>query len=190
MKVSYQWLKEYLDIDVDPRELAEKIARTSVDINDVYSLSDGLKKIVVGEVQTCEPHPDSNHLHVCQVDVGEGDPIQIVCGAPNVAAGEKVIVALHGARIGDNVKIKRGKIRGVQSNGMLCALQELGFSDKIAPKDYDDGIYLLPDDAKPGDSVFPYLGMDDTIIDTDVTPNRGDMLSITAMSTTSPPFTT
>lgn len=178
MKVSYQWLKEYLDIDVDPRELAEKIARTSVDINDVYSLSDGLKKIVVGEVQTCEPHPDSNHLHVCQVDVGEGDPIQIVCGAPNVAAGEKVIVALHGARIGDNVKIKRGKIRGVQSNGMLCALQELGFSDKIAPKDYDDGIYLLPDDAKPGDSVFPYLGMDDTIIDTDVTPNRGDMLSI------------
>lgn len=178
MKVSYQWLKEYLDIDVEPRELAEKIARTSVDINDVYSLSDGLKKIVVGDVKRCEPHPDSDHLHVCQVDVGEDEPIQIVCGAPNVAAGEKVIVALHGARIGDNVKIKRGKIRGQQSNGMLCALQELGFSDKIAPKDYDDGIYLLPDDAKPGDSVFPYLGMDDTIIDTDVTPNRGDMLSI------------
>ncbi|MBF0601071.1 phenylalanine--tRNA ligase subunit beta [Limosilactobacillus oris] len=178
MKVSYQWLKEYLDIDVEPHELAEKIARTSVDINDVYSLSDGLKKIVVGDVITCEPHPDSDHLHVCQVDVGEDEPIQIVCGAPNVAAGEKVIVALHGARIGDNVKIKRGKIRGVQSNGMLCALQELGFSDKIAPKDYDDGIYLLPADAKPGESVFPYLGMDDVIIDTDVTPNRGDMLSI------------
>lgn len=178
MKVSYQWLKEYLDIDVEPHELAEKIARTSVDINDVYSLSDGLKKIVVGDVVSCEAHPDSDHLHVCQVDVGEDEPIQIVCGAPNVAAGEKVIVALHGARIGDNVKIKRGKIRGVQSNGMLCALQELGFSDKIAPKDYDDGIYLLPADAKPGDSVFPYLGMDDVIIDTDVTPNRGDMLSI------------
>lgn len=178
MKVSYQWLKEYLDIDVEPHELAEKIARTSVDINDVYSLSDGLKKIVVGDVITCEPHPDSDHLHICQVDVGEDEPIQIVCGAPNVAAGEKVIVALHGARIGDNVKIKRGKIRGVQSNGMLCALQELGFSDKIAPKDYDDGIYLLPADAKPGESVFPYLGMDDVIIDTDVTPNRGDMLSI------------
>lgn len=178
MKISYQWLKEYLDIDVEPHELAEKIARTSVDINDVYSLSDGLKKIVVGDVITCEPHPDSDHLHVCQVDVGEDEPIQIVCGAPNVAAGEKVIVALHGARIGDNVKIKRGKIRGVQSNGMLCALQELGFSDKIAPKDYDDGIYLLPADAKPGESVFPYLGMDDVIIDTDVTPNRGDMLSI------------
>ncbi|MCI7720898.1 MAG: phenylalanine--tRNA ligase subunit beta [Limosilactobacillus reuteri] len=178
MKVSYQWLQEYLDLDVAPQDLAEKIARTSVDINDVYSLSDGLKKIVVGEVVQCENHPDSDHLHVCQVDVGEEEPIQIVCGAPNVQEGKKVIVALHGARIADNQKIKRGKIRGVESNGMLCALQEIGFSDKIAPKDYEDGIYFLPDDAKNGDPVFKYLGMDDTIIDTDVTPNRGDMLSI------------
>ncbi|WP_076459339.1 phenylalanine--tRNA ligase subunit beta [Limosilactobacillus caccae] len=178
MKVSYQWLQEYLDLDVNPRDLAEKIARTSVDINDVYSLSDGLKKIIVGDVVKCEPHPDSDHLHVCQVDVGEDEPIQIVCGAPNVQEGKKVIVALHGARIADNQKIKRGKIRGQQSNGMLCALQEIGFSDKIAPKDYEDGIYFLPDDAKVGTPVFSYLGMDDTIIDTDVTPNRGDMLSI------------
>lgn len=101
---------------------------------------------------------------------------QIVCGAPNVQEGKKVIVALHGARIAGNQKIKRGKIRGVESNGMLCALQEIGFSDKIAPKDYEDGIYFLPDDAKNGDPVFKYLGMDDTIIDTDVTPNRGDSL--------------
>ena len=137
-----------------------------------------MKKIVVGEVVKCENHPDSDHLHVCQVDVGEEEPIQIVCGAPNVQEGKKVIVALHGARIADNQKIKRGKIRGVESNGMLCALQEIGFSDKIAPKDYEDGIYFLPDDAKNGDPVFKYLGMDDTIIDTDVTPNRGDMLSI------------
>ena len=178
MKVSYQWLQEYLDLDVAPQDLAEKIARTSVDINDVYSLSDGLKKIVVGEVVKCENHPDSDHLHVWQVAVGEEEPIQIVCGAPNVQEGKKVIVALHGARIADNQKIKRGKIRGVESNGMLCALQEIGFSDKIAPKDYEDGIYFLPDDAKNGDPVFKYLGMDDTIIDTDVTPNRGDMLSI------------
>ena len=99
MKVSYDWLNEYLDLDVEPRDLAEKIARTSVDINDVYSLSDGLKKLVVGEVETCEPHPDSDHLHVCSVNVGEEEPLQIVCGAPNVAAGQKVIVALNGARI-------------------------------------------------------------------------------------------
>lgn len=178
MKVSYDWLNEYLDLDVEPRDLAEKIARTSVDINDVYSLSDGLKKLVVGKVETCEPHPDSDHLHVCSVNVGEEEPLQIVCGAPNVAAGQKVIVALNGARIANNQKIKRGKIRGIESNGMLCALQEIGFSDRIAPKAYEAGIYILPDDAKPGESVFSYLGMDDTIIDTDVTPNRGDTLSI------------
>lgn len=178
MKVSYQWLKEYLDLDVAPRELAEKIARTSVDINDVYQPADGLKKIVVGKVVEMEDHPNSDHLHICQVDVGEEKLIQVVCGAPNVQAGKKVIVALNGARIADNVKIKRGKIRGVESNGMLCALQEIGFSDKIAPKDYSAGLYFLPDDAKEGEPVFGYLGMDDTIIDTDVTPNRGDMLSM------------
>lgn len=178
MKVSYQWLKEYLDLDVEPGELAEKIARTSVDINDVYQMDDGLKKIVVGKVLSVEEHPNSDHLHICQVDVGEDEPIQVVCGAPNVKADKKVIVALTGARIADNVKIKRGKIRGVESNGMLCALQEIGFSDKIAPKDYEAGIYFLPDDVKVGEPVFGYLGMDDTIIDTDVTPNRGDMLSM------------
>ncbi|MGN1279306.1 MAG: phenylalanine--tRNA ligase subunit beta, partial [Limosilactobacillus sp.] len=178
MKVSYQWLKEYLDLDVEPRELAEKIARTSVDINDVYKMDDGLKKIVVGKVLSVEEHPNSDHLHICQVDVGEDEPIQVVCGAQNVQADKKVIVALTGARIADNVKIKRGKIRGVESNGMLCALQEIGFSDKIAPKDYEAGIYFLPDDAKVGEPVFGYLGMDDPIIDTDVTPNRGDMLSM------------
>lgn len=178
MKVSYQWLQQYLDLDVKPTDLAEKLARTSVDINGVYSLGDGLKKIVVGEILSCEPHPNSDHLKVCQVDVGEKDPITIVCGAPNVQAGKKAITALNGARIGKNIKIKRGNIRGVRSEGMLCALQEIGFSDSIAPKPYEEGIWYLPDDAKNGESVFPYLGLDDTIIDTDVTPNRGDMLSI------------
>jgi phenylalanyl-tRNA synthetase beta chain len=177
MKVSYQWLQEYLDIDVKPADLAEKIARTSVDINDVYSPSDGLKKLVVGYVESTTPHPDSDHLTLCQVNTGE-DTVQIVCGAPNVVAGKKVIVALPGARIGNNIKIKRSKMRGELSEGMLCALQEIGFSENIAPKAYDEGIWFLPDDAKPGESVFPYLGMDDTVIDTDITPNRGDMFSM------------
>lgn len=181
MKVSYQWLNQYLPLkknNIQPGALAEKIARTSVDINSVSSPSDGLKKIVVGYVKECVPHPDSDHMHVCQVEIGDGQTIQIVCGAPNVQAGKKVIVALHGARIANNTKIKRSKIRGEESDGMLCALQEIGFSDKVAPKDYETGIWFLPDDAQVGDSVYPYLGMDDTIIDTDVTPNRGDMLSI------------
>lgn len=181
MKVSYQWLNKYLPLaqnKIKPAALAEKLARTSVDINAVYSPSDGLKKIIVGYVEECVPHPDSDHMSVCQVKISDDETIQIVCGAPNVQAGKKVIVALHGARIADNVKIKRGKIRGEESDGMLCALQEIGFSEKVAPKDYEDGIWFLPDDAKIGESVFPYLGMDDTIVDTDVTPNRGDMLSI------------
>lgn len=178
MKVSYQWLKQYLDLDVKPADLAEKLARTSVDINGVYSLGDGLSNLVVGEIKTCEPHPNSDHLKVCQVDVGKDQPISVICGAPNVQAGKKTIVALPGARIAKGVKIKNSKIRGVHSEGMLCALQEIGFSDSIAPKPYEEGIWFLPDDAKNGESVFPYLGLDDTIIDTDVTPNRGDMLSI------------
>lgn len=178
MKVSYQWLKEYLDVPENPTDLAERIARTSVDINDVYSPSDGLTKLVVGYVDSIKPHPDSDHLALCQVDTGDGKLVQIVCGAPNIQAGKKVIVALPGARIGNNIKIKRSKMRGELSEGMICALQEIGFSEQIAPKAYDEGIWFLPDDATPGESIFPYLGMDDTIIDTDVTPNRGDMFSM------------
>lgn len=181
MKVSYQWLNEYLPLaknGIKPAALAEKLARTSVDINEVSSPKDGLKKVVVGYVKECAPHPNSDHLHVCQVQVSDDETLQIVCGAPNVAAGEKVIVALHGARIGNNVKIKRSKMRGEESNGMLCALQELGVSNNVTPKSDDEGIWILPDDAKVGEPVWPYVGMDDTIIDTDVTPNRGDMLSI------------
>lgn len=183
MKVSYQWLNEYLPLEkngIKPAALAEKLALTSVDINDVYSPSDGLKNIVVGQIESVEPHPDSDHLNLCQVKISEGATVQIVCGAPNVAdaQGKKVIVALAGARLKDGTKIKRGKLRGEESNGMLCALQEIGFSDKVAPKAYEEGLWFLPDDAKIGDSVYSYLGMDDTIIDTDLTPNRGDMLSI------------
>lgn len=183
MKVSYQWLNEYLPLEknqIEPSALAEKLALTSVDINEVYSPSDGLSNIVVGQIESVTPHPDSDHLNLCQVKISEGAVVQIVCGAPNVsqAAGKKVIVALAGAKLKDGTKIKRGKIRGEESNGMLCALQEIGFSDKIAPKAYEEGIWFLPDDAKVGDAVFGYLGMDDTIIDTDLTPNRGDMLSM------------
>lgn len=181
MKVSYNWLNQYIDLKqnhISPAALGEKLARTSVDLNGVSSPSDGLKKLVVGYVKECKAHPNSDHLHLCQVQVSADETKQIVCGAPNVQAGKKVIVALPGARVADNVKIRRGKIRGEESDGMLCALQEIGFSNSIAPQDYDEGIYFLPDDAKVGDSVFPYLGMDDTIVDTDVTPNRGDMLSM------------
>lgn len=181
MKLSYEWLSKYLDLsDIEPKDLAEKIERTAVEVDSVTRLDDKLKKIVVGHTIEVTDHPDSDHLHVCQVDVGEDEPIQIVCGAPNIAADQDVIVALHGSRIKDNVKIKRSKMRGVKSNGMICALQEIGYPDNVVPKKYVDGIYVFPADSevKPGDSVMEALGMNDDVIDTSVTPNRGDMFSM------------
>ncbi|GLB46774.1 phenylalanine--tRNA ligase beta subunit [Philodulcilactobacillus myokoensis] len=178
MKVSYNWLKEYLNLNVPADQLGEKIERTAVEVDSVTKHQDGLKKLVVGKVVSCEKHPNSDHLHVCQVDVNQDDLLQIVCGAPNVAAGEKVIVALPGSRIGNNVKIKRAKMRGVKSNGMLCGLDEVGFDRSVVPEKWLNGIYVFPDDAKVGKPIYHYLGMDDDLIDLDVTPNRGDMLSI------------
>ncbi len=178
MKISYNWLKEYIDLDIPADELAEKIERSSVEVDSVIKPSDGLKKIVVGKIVEMEDHPDSDHLHICQVDVGEDEPVQIVCGAPNAEVGKNVITALSGARVADNMKIKKSKMRGIQSNGMLCALDEIGYPKDVVPKEWADGIYFLPEDATLGDDVYKYLGMDDALIDLDVTPNRGDMLSI------------
>ncbi|KAA8803432.1 phenylalanine--tRNA ligase subunit beta, partial [Lactobacillus crispatus] len=123
---------------------------------------------------------EGTHLHLTHVDVGEDEPLQIVCGAPNVAAGEDVIVALHGARIAGNEKIKKGKIRGMESYGMICGLQEIGFSDSVVPQEFVDGIYVFPADAevKPGQDVYEALGMDDYILNFDITPNRADTLGM------------
>lgn len=179
MLVSYNWLQDFLNLDEDPHDLAEKITRTGVEIADVNHPAEGLKKLVVGHVVDCED-VEGTHLHLTHVDVGEDEPIQIVCGAPNVAAGEDVIVALHGARIAGNEKIKRGKIRGMKSNGMICGLQEIGFSDSVVPEKYADGIFVFPEDSdvKPGQDVYEALGMDDYILDFDITPNRADTLSM------------
>ena len=179
MKVSYKWLKEYLDLsDVTPDELAEKMSRTGIEVDDVIYPGKGLSKIVVGETLSVVDHPDSDHLHVCQVNIGAEEPIQIVCGAPNVAAGQKVIVALHGARITGNAKIKKGKMRGQESNGMICSLAELGYSESVVSKKYADGIFVLPAEAVPGTEVVDLLELDDAILDIDITPNRADALSI------------
>lgn len=177
MLVSYKWLKELVDVTVLSEELAEKMSTTGIEVEGVSSPADGLSKIVVGEVVSCEEVPET-HLHVCQVNVGEEALRQIVCGAPNVRAGNKVMVALPGARIADNYKIKKGKIRGLESLGMICSLGELGISDSVVPKEFSDGIQILPEEAVPGDSVFPYLDLDDEIIELSITPNRADALSM------------
>ena len=139
MLVSYKWLKELVDVTVLSEELAEKMSTTGIEVEGVSSPSEGLSKIVVGEVVSCEEVPET-HLHVCQVNVGEEALRQIVCGAPNVRAGIKVMVALLGARIADNYKIKKGKIRGLESLGMICSLGELGISDSVVPKEFSEGI--------------------------------------------------
>lgn len=177
MLVSYKWLKELVDVDVLSEELAEKMSTTGIEVEGVSSPAEGLSKIVVGEVISCEDVAET-HLHVCQVNVGEEALRQIVCGAPNIRAGIKVMVALPGARIADNYKIKKGKIRGLESLGMICSLGELGISDSVVPKEFSDGIQILPEEAVPGDSVFPYLDLDDEIIELSITPNRADALSM------------
>ncbi len=179
MLVSYKWLGSYVDVsDITPEDLAEKITRSGIEVDQVERKGEGLKKIVVGHVLSCEKHPNADRLSLCRVDIGEDEPVQIVCGAPNVAAGQKVIVAKPGARIAGNIKIKKGKIRGEQSNGMICSLQELGYDSKVVPKEYADGIFVLPEDAEPGSDALELLNMDDVVLELDLTPNRGDCLSM------------
>ncbi|EJN94206.1 phenylalanine--tRNA ligase subunit beta [Streptococcus ratti] len=177
MLVSYKWLKKLVDIAVPSHELAEKMSTTGIEVEGVEVPAEGLSKLVVGHVLSCEDVPET-HLHLCQVDTGDDEPRQIVCGAPNIVAGIKVIVALPGARIADNYKIKKGKIRGMESLGMICSLQELGLSDSIIPKEFSDGIQILPENAVPGESIFSYLDLDDEIIELSITPNRADALSM------------
>ncbi|WP_333589667.1 phenylalanine--tRNA ligase subunit beta [Ligilactobacillus acidipiscis] len=179
MKVSKKWLNEYVPVeDIDTNSLANKIELSAVEIDGVSRLEDGQKKIVVGHINSLVPHPNSDHLKICQVDVGEEEPYQIVCGAPNVESGQNVIVALPNSWIAGHNKIKKSKMRGEVSMGMICSLQEIGFSESVVPKKYADGIYVLPQDAIPGQPIFSYLGMDEDVIDIDITPNRADLLSI------------
>lgn len=179
MKVSYKWLEEYVDLSsISGEALAEKMSRTGIEVDGVIRPGEGMSKLVVGEAVSVIDHPDSDHLHVCMVNIGEEEPIQIVCGAPNIATGQKVIVALHGARIVGNQKIKKGKIRGQVSNGMICSLDELGYPENVVPKKYADGIFVLPQETPVGEDVLKVLNLDDEILDIDITPNRADALSM------------
>ena len=137
--------------------------------------------LTIGEVLTCEMHPDSDHLHVCTVNVGS-EVLNIVCGAPNVAKGQKVIVALNGAELPGGIKIKKGMIRGQESNGMICSLSEIGIESKFQSEEDKKGIHILGEDAIPGEDPIKYMGFDDEVIDFELTANRGDLLSILGMA--------
>ena len=178
MEISYKWLKEYVDFDLTPQETADALTSCGLEVaalEEVQTIKGGLKGLYVGKVLTCEMHPNSDHLHITTVDLGKGEPQQIVCGAPNVAAGQKVIVADLGCVLYDGDKefvIKKSKLRGVESNGMICAEDEIGVGTS------HDGIIVLPEDAPVGQPAAEYYHLEsDWVIEIDITANRSDALS-------------
>ena len=178
MNISYNWLKEYVDFDLTPDEVAAALTSIGLEtgsVEEVQSIKGGLEGLVIGEVLTCEPHPNSDHMHVTTVNLGQGDPVQIVCGAPNVAAGQKVVVATLGTKLYDGDEcftIKKSKLRGVESVGMICAEDEIGIGTDHA------GIIVLPDTAVPGTLAKDYYNIkSDYVLEVDITPNRADACS-------------
>ncbi|WP_214628619.1 phenylalanine--tRNA ligase subunit beta [Paenibacillus agaridevorans] len=179
MKVSYQWLNEYIDLSgLSAEELAERMTRGGIEIDGVESHNKGVTGVVVGHVVSKEKHPDADKLNVCKVDVGTGEELQIVCGAKNVDAGQLVPVAVIGAVLPGDFKIKRAKLRGVESQGMICSAKELGLNDKLLPKEQQEGILVLPESTRIGASIASVLGIDDEVLELDLTPNRSDCLSM------------
>ena len=178
MNISYKWLKEYVDFSLTPQQVADALTSEGLEVDsleEVPAIRGGLKGIVVGEVLECDPHPDSDHMHVCSVNLGEKEPVQIVCGASNIAKGQKVMVATIGCVLYDGdkeFKIKKSRLRGIDSYGMICAEDEIGVG-----KDHN-GIIVLPQDTKPGTPAAEYYNREsDYVIEIDITPNRADACS-------------
>ncbi|HDC8256451.1 TPA: phenylalanine--tRNA ligase subunit beta [Staphylococcus aureus] len=178
MLISNEWLKEYVTIDDSVSNLAERITRTGIEVDDLIDYTKDIKNLVVGFVKSKEKHPDADKLNVCQVDIGEDEPLQIVCGAPNVDAGQYVIVAKVGGRLPGGIKIKRAKLRGERSEGMICSLQEIGISSNYIPKSFESGIYVFSEAQVPGTDALQALYLDDQVMEFDLTPNRADALSM------------
>ncbi|HDC7893327.1 TPA: phenylalanine--tRNA ligase subunit beta [Staphylococcus aureus] len=178
MLISNEWLKEYVTIDDSVSNLAERITRTGIEVDDLIDYTKDIKNLVVGFVKSKEKHPDADKLNVCQVDIGEDAPVQIVCGAPNVDAGQYVIVAKVGGRLPGGIKIKRAKLRGERSEGMICSLQEIGISSNYIPKSFESGIYVFSEAQVPGTDALQALYLDDQVMEFDLTPNRADALSM------------
>ena len=193
MNISYNWLKDYLDFTLAPAKVSEALTSIGLEtdgLEEVESIKGGLKGLVIGRVLTCEPHPDSDHLHITTVDLGDGQPTQIVCGAANVAAGQTAVVATVGTTLysGDeSFKIKKSKIRGVESLGMICAEDEIGTGTS------HDGIIVIPENEapKPGTPAAEYFKLEsDWVMEVDLTPNRIDAASHYGVAATSLPTST
>ena len=172
MNATLNWLKTYIDFDFSPDELAARLTMLGIEVESIKSLGAGLEGVVVGKVTSIRPHPNADKLVLCRVDVGESDALQIVCGAPNVCEGMFAPVATIGAELPTGISIKRAKLRGEESHGMLCSEKELGISTEAS------GLMDLPSDLSIGIPITEALGLDDVVFELEITPNRPDCLSM------------
>ena len=176
MRFSEAWLREWVDPPIATADLVAQLSMSGLEVDAVEPAAPAFSGVVVGHVQAVEAHPDAAKLRVCTVDVGADDPLQIICGARNVAAGMRVPVATVGARLPGDFKIKKAKLRGIESFGMICSAAELGLAES------SDGIMALPAAAPVGEDLRAFLALDDTCIELDLTPDRGDCLSLAGVA--------
>ena len=182
MDISLKVLNRYIKVDdQDPKELANKITSIGLEVEGMHNLANG-NNMTIGHVLECVPHPDSDHLNVCKVEVKPGEIRQIVCGAPNVATNQKVIIANPGCDLGNGFIIKESKIRGVESNGMICSIAELGLDQRLLKPEDKEGIHVLDDNAPVGEDPLEYIGLKDTILEIGLTPNRADCMALTSFA--------
>lgn len=178
MQVSIKWLKDYIDFDWSAEELADRFTMAGVPVENVIHAAEGLDKVITGRIEKLEAHPDSDHLQICQMNVGTGELIQIITGAQNVAEGQVVPVAMVGANLPNGLHIKKGKLRGLPSNGMLCSAEELKLDLSKFTEEELNGIYILPEGTEIGQPIAEVLGLDDVILEFELTANRGDCFSV------------
>ncbi len=182
MKLSMNWLKDYVDRSFEPKEYCDKMTLTGSKVEGYEELGKEINNVVVGKLLSVEKHPDSDHLLICMVDVGKGEPIQIITGAQNVKPGALVPAALDHSTLPGGVTIKAGKLRGLPSNGMLCSLGELGLTINDFPYAEENGIFLLQEDCKPGDDIKDVLSLNDVAVEFEITSNRPDCLSVIGLA--------
>jgi phenylalanyl-tRNA synthetase beta chain len=182
MNLSMKWLKEYVNIDVDSHDFSEMMTMSGSKVESFANTGDEINNVVVGKIISVEKHPDADKLCICSLDVGSGEPVQIVTGATNVFAGALVPVALDNSLLPGGKKIKKGKLRGVLSNGMLCSLGELGLTKNDFPYAIEDGIFIIEEPCQPGQDIRGVVGLDDTVVEFEITPNRPDCLSVIGLA--------
>ena len=182
MNLSMKWLKEFVDIDIKPRDFSEAMTISGSKVEGYEIEGSEISNVVVGKILSIVPHQDSDHLVICQVDIGESEPIQIVTGASNLTVGDLVPAALNNSTLPGGIKIKKGKLRGVESNGMLCSLGELGLTLNDFPYAIEDGIFVLQEDCQPGQPICEAIGLNDIKVEFEITSNRPDCLSVIGLA--------